>query len=73
DLGFAWVSRELRGGSGFRGGLRGGRKWIRSQLSFSAAQIRSQLPRFDLSSLSAAPDPVSAGEERRRWDHAVTR
>uniref|UniRef100_A0A2N9I1T7 Uncharacterized protein n=1 Tax=Fagus sylvatica TaxID=28930 RepID=A0A2N9I1T7_FAGSY len=65
-VGFAavWVSRGLRGGSGFRGGLRGGRKWIRSQLSFSAAQIRSQLPRSSLSSLSAAPDPVSAGEEK---------
>ena len=57
---------------------------VGSQLSFSAAQIRSQLPRSDLSSLSAVPDSVSAGEEkavppqiqsqlerRRRWDRAV--
>uniref|UniRef100_A0A2N9EM41 Uncharacterized protein n=1 Tax=Fagus sylvatica TaxID=28930 RepID=A0A2N9EM41_FAGSY len=53
----------LRGGSGFHGGLRGDHKQIRSQLSFSA-QIRSQPPRSGLSSLSAAPDPVSAGEEK---------
>ncbi len=63
----------LRGG--FRGGLRGGRG------GFSAAQIRSQLPRSGLSSLSAVPDLVSALslpsqirsqlERRRRWDRAV--
>ncbi|GMY23607.1 hypothetical protein FCV25MIE_18848, partial [Fagus crenata] len=59
NLGFTWVLRGLRGRSGFRGG----RKWIRSQLSFLAAQIRSQLPRSGLSSLSATPDPVSVGEK----------
>jgi hypothetical protein len=49
DLGFAWASQRIW----VSHGLRGGRKWIRSQLSFSAAQIRSQLslyrPRSGLS------------------------